>query len=675
MLVALASVVFGAIAPATAPAAAADCADIRFIGARGSGEPGPGTPGWAGSLTDPASLGPRLQSVLTVLQQQLAGQRSVSWTSVEYPAAPVSALIGRRLPEYFLGLEGGVQRALTDIRTAAAACPRQHFVLAGYSQGSMAMHRVLRAMSQRTLDRDALSRVDAAVLIADGDKVQYDSVNRYGTAGANARGIGLAWRAQSGSSPVKLPAAVGARVHSVCNRNDMVCDFHGWNIVNGVSTHLKYRGTPEVLAAANAAARAVLAVPLTSSGFVVAARVGEPLSYQLTAQVGAGYTLDWRRPPGAEPLPPGIALSPAGALTGTPTEAGTFVTKVQVRSVVLGVPGQWVGAALQVDVQDATGSGNGPDVEVLSLERELHGELDAGPDGSLWGMAAWSPVADHAQAVNVDLLGNRAETVHDLPPTCGGIGVGSELAVTLDGALWYDSDCQGMWRKPEGSSWANVTDYGAYPIASPDGSIWMNDGGPQRITADGDVHHFSPPEGFDHTYWRGVTGVDAAGAAWAFLDYRTVDGVSGQLLMDLRPDGSMVQHDFPYADEVQAAFVYPRPDGSLWWVGRHGASGASRAGIVSSDGNFGPAVQIADIASWGTGTVDNAGRLWLVVPRAIATGGSDLIRVDGDLGVTTSSIAELTDNAMPIFMDLVTTSTGLVVGLANFGRQLAVITP
>ncbi|MEQ0559789.1 cutinase family protein [Amycolatopsis sp. NEAU-NG30] len=98
---------------AGAPAAsAAPCTDIDVAVARGTGEPG--------------SLGLLVgQPVFQAVQNRLR-PRSVSSYRVDYPADLIEP--------------ASVQRGNTDlvahVRTQAAACPQQRFVLVGYSQGA-----------------------------------------------------------------------------------------------------------------------------------------------------------------------------------------------------------------------------------------------------------------------------------------------------------------------------------------------------------------------------------------------------------------------------------------------------------------------------------------------------------------------------------------------------------
>ncbi|MFC9132180.1 cutinase family protein [Streptomyces sp. NPDC057099] len=93
------------------PASAAACSDVELVSARGTFEPG--TLGFI--VGDP---------VLSALQKKAAGKNLTSY-KVNYPAdlSPTSAAQGN------LDL-------VNHVKSQAAACPNQKFVLVGYSQGA-----------------------------------------------------------------------------------------------------------------------------------------------------------------------------------------------------------------------------------------------------------------------------------------------------------------------------------------------------------------------------------------------------------------------------------------------------------------------------------------------------------------------------------------------------------
>lgn len=249
-----------AAAPAAAgagAAAAASCAPVLFEGARGSGEPGPGTKNWRRTAADPYGLGAEVNSVYRTLRPDLAGRAALSVASVNYAVFGSAALAGK-VPHYFQNIAAGVTWTTRDLARRAAACPHQQIVLAGFSQGAMIMHRALRTLQATASGRAVLARVTQVILIGDGDQVPADRVAaRYGTAPAGVRGVGLAYRKYSGSSTAKLPAGTGARVLVVCTLNDPVCDWTGKN-AGAIKNHLHYAGGAPLTAATTRTAGAVL---------------------------------------------------------------------------------------------------------------------------------------------------------------------------------------------------------------------------------------------------------------------------------------------------------------------------------------------------------------------------------------------------------------------------------
>ncbi|MGW5768675.1 cutinase family protein [Streptomyces longwoodensis] len=331
-------------ADAQQASASARCSDVLFVGARGSGEKGPGTPGWGPVSSDPYGLGPRVYGAYARFFQNLAGHRTVDIESVNYAANSVSTLFSRPAT-YFANISRGVTWTLDRLNKKAAACPNQQIVLGGYSQGAMVMHRVLHQLSPATL-----SRVSAAVLIADGDEIPNDQQTRYGSASPAARGAGHLYRTASHTSTAKFASTLRKRVLSVCNRHDPVCDLTSVDVAL-YRIHLGYVKTRPVLDAADQAARAVRALPLpTPATVTLQADTGKPVTYKLTADVAFGYTLQWGLLPSST-LPAGLTLSSSGVIQGTPTTSGTYATQARVRAVSNGTAGPWVNLRITTTVK------------------------------------------------------------------------------------------------------------------------------------------------------------------------------------------------------------------------------------------------------------------------------------------------------------------------------------
>jgi hypothetical protein len=348
--------------------AAGTCADVYFLGARGSGEPGPGTPGWKATRQDPHGLGAPVNSAYQHFSSLIGRYRSIRAVSVDYPAASVSELASKHYQRYFDGLSAGVTWTLTTLAKQASACPYQQIVLAGYSQGAMVMHRVLHWLGRTTTGQAILARVTDAILIGDGDQVPHDRYIRYGSAALNARGIGQALPKLSHSSTVKFSPATGSRVLEVCNRHDIVCGWTNTNILacldfgelcpifvsQMVKIHESYPGSKPLLNAAGRAAADVRAIPQPDPQDVrLSAMAGQPFGHQLQADVASGRTLQWGLLP-PEVMPPGLTLSPGGLISGTPTADGTSTTLIRVRSVRNGQYSRWVTAVISLTVAPAS---------------------------------------------------------------------------------------------------------------------------------------------------------------------------------------------------------------------------------------------------------------------------------------------------------------------------------
>ena len=238
---ALVAGVVGPAAGAAVPSArvavdAVECSDVLFLGARGSGQP------QGGSATDGGTgLGTQVYGVSQRLARQLPGL-VVSTQAVVYPAQGVELLVTN--PDaYFTSLELGSQSVQTALRGRAAACPQERIVLAGYSQGAMAVHRALQDLDRAgdPLARQILARTDGVVLISDGDRRRRDRATDYGTAG-RSQGVGYALRPDSGARGTKLPPGMKARIHSVCLDLDVVCDYQpnvhsGPGLLAGAAIH------------------------------------------------------------------------------------------------------------------------------------------------------------------------------------------------------------------------------------------------------------------------------------------------------------------------------------------------------------------------------------------------------------------------------------------------------
>jgi cutinase len=248
ILSALALVAATLAVPATPAHAAAPgkCGDVLFLGAAGSGEADKGWPGY-----DKSGMGVEVTAVYQAVKAKAKG-RTVRSYALPYRAAPVLPTmiypgIGKFMESLIDG-EGKLNEFLFD---RIRQCPGERLVLAGFSQGAMVIHRSMQILGSRVTDR-----IDAIVLIGDGDRLPHDDGQLLGSAGAKAKGVGLWYPKFSLAGGAKF-GAIGGRVFSLCNSLDIVCDHRpglhnaatpGGRVAMSVGTgiHMSYRFGPQL---------------------------------------------------------------------------------------------------------------------------------------------------------------------------------------------------------------------------------------------------------------------------------------------------------------------------------------------------------------------------------------------------------------------------------------------
>ena len=239
--------------PMSSSALHGDCAQVLFVGVRGSGEPAP--------------YGPTIAEFRDALARR-AGPATVRQAYLDYPATAIDAIDTQTVEQaildpaaprnsYFASVAAGVGALTRLIASQAQACPDQRLLLVGFSQGAEVVARTLASHPQG-------SRLLAAVLL--GDPVHYPGQNVMeldGTARNRAFGLVTALMyLRSVAGPLDNPtradqvhavvqAAVdmyegtldttriatmmasdglsisgtdAPRVYSVCDTGDLVCD-------------------------------------------------------------------------------------------------------------------------------------------------------------------------------------------------------------------------------------------------------------------------------------------------------------------------------------------------------------------------------------------------------------------------------------------------------------------
>lgn len=320
--------------PGTLPSTGT-CKRAFYLGARGSGEPGPGTKNWQPTKADANGFAPEVNNVYTGLGTDL-GASNIEPESVKYDADSVTVLADRHdLSKYFRDLGNGVTQTLKDLKKQATLCPEQEIVLAGYSQGAMVMHRVLHQLGGSYAGQQILARVAAAVLIGDGDQVPFDNEIMDGSAWHIAQGVGQAFPLWSHSDPVKFSSNLRSRVIRVCNWGDVVCDFQNNPLSDayGYHVHLHYANSKPLLQAIKQAAHDAQALNYYGGKLIVKGKVGVPIS---SSAVVIGGKLPLTVSPtidGGEPawLELGAAGDNTVTLGGTPSVKGSWTFDIAVQ--------------------------------------------------------------------------------------------------------------------------------------------------------------------------------------------------------------------------------------------------------------------------------------------------------------------------------------------------------
>jgi virginiamycin B lyase len=513
---------------AAAPAAgSAGCPEVLFVGARGTSENGPGTPGWPKkhySPGDPYGLGPELNGLREAMIKDIGVGVGVKVVSVRYDSSSIWTLLSNP-DKYFANLQAGVDFTGKYLTQQAAACPHQQIVLAGYSQGAMIMHRIMHQLGTKML-----YRVMAAVLVGDGDQVPSDRVTRFGSAPLTAVGIGLSHCTIALCTHAKFSLVTGNRVLSVCNTGDPVCATTPKDLnPGGVKVHLGYTGSRPLLAAAKLAAARVAASNFTGKGI---------------------------------DHPQGIAAGPDGALWFANDQNGS-IGKISTLGAVSSYPGKgidpagiaagpdgalWFTNPLASTIGRITTGGKISIIKDSSISAPFG--ITAGPDRAVW-FTNWG----------TNSIGRISSFGVVTSYTAATIDSPFWITMGPDGALWFtNSGNNSIGRITTSGAVSNYTGPGIDDpqgiTSGPDGALWFTNNANNsigRITTRGVVTHYAGP-GIDQPY--GITaGPD--GALWfASSGNNTIGRIT--------TSGVVTGYRGPRIDGPYD--IAPGPDGALWFT-------------------------------------------------------------------------------------------------------------
>ena len=238
------------VAPPPPPSESPECADVLFIGVRGSGEGPQGDPPFFTNDFD--GFGTRMWTSYQAFEQQLRElepNATVKAYGLRYRALGLPYnVINMGTDAYFNSIYDGVDKlnAYVDAETARCAGDVPRLVLAGYSQGALVVHIVLRQFAEFEPEMLSPSRLGAVILLADpaktpnGSETIWQGANELAGAGIrNAEGVWhklfKAYNETTYHGP--LPTAITDRTVSLCHENDWVCS-PGW--LSGSGPHGNY---------------------------------------------------------------------------------------------------------------------------------------------------------------------------------------------------------------------------------------------------------------------------------------------------------------------------------------------------------------------------------------------------------------------------------------------------
>lgn len=319
----------GVFQAGSAEAAARGCTPIWYIGARGSGEPAtvhhhPIYHGMGHEVYDMATV------VGTDLQAKGLGMSLLADTynadSVDelLPNAQVLAdisggkyalataeYIHSSVNRYDASIQQGISNAEYAVHTVLADCPGARIIMAGYSQGAIAMHDAENYLALH--QPGEFSHIAGTLLLGDGDRVPDTKAKQFGTSSASAEGLRVYLHLVQ-AHDVPDPATTA----NIANADDIVADFALLHLLHAraaAKVHTSYADTAGEKLLADAAHWVARKVLSGTSPTITAASFsdsGIPLTYTPPAGTATSKIIDYR-----------CEASPDGGSTVYPCDGGS----------------------------------------------------------------------------------------------------------------------------------------------------------------------------------------------------------------------------------------------------------------------------------------------------------------------------------------------------------------
>ncbi|WP_219814400.1 cutinase family protein, partial [Rathayibacter sp. AY2B9] len=222
-----------------------DCKSIAFIGARGSGQ----VPQYSFDYSDNAVeteedfFGDYVQEIYN--SYAALDSRSVKPLGLRYAAVPTPGnysplLQGFVSPTSFAdSVYDGADLLYDLLDQESRRCPREKFILSGYSQGGIVIHEFLRMHGG---DTALMDKIIGVALVADGSRVSFGAEDKY--AGLNTTetaqpypGIWASILSGNAGGAPPIPNTLAQRTVSICHHFDMVC---GVTFMANIFQHTNY---------------------------------------------------------------------------------------------------------------------------------------------------------------------------------------------------------------------------------------------------------------------------------------------------------------------------------------------------------------------------------------------------------------------------------------------------
>ena len=150
------------------------------------------------------------------------------------PGGALALYYTRHVRPYTASINNGVKLTIEAVHAVLSGCPEIELVLAGYSQGAMAIHQAERKLEHEG-DEEALDAIGGTLLLGDGDRTARTDAKLIGGASQWTTGIRVALHGTAHPQDVEEPETTV----EICAVNDIVCDFSPSSIAHGLLGAIK----------------------------------------------------------------------------------------------------------------------------------------------------------------------------------------------------------------------------------------------------------------------------------------------------------------------------------------------------------------------------------------------------------------------------------------------------